>query len=99
MILLKKFSLFVAFAIMAIDIGGVPKCNRLGEGIQGITSASKIYFKTTPNYLTIQQTSLIAVILPNPRKLSPLFPSKKILSRSKNIELRILRSAILFHKL
>lgn len=52
-----------------------------GKGIFGVTSASKIYFKKTPDKLSREEAALIAAILPNPIEYSAVNPSKRIVRR------------------
>jgi len=57
----------------------------MGDGIYGIKSASKIYFKKNPDKLTKSEAAAIASILPNPRKRNPLRPSSYLLYRRNKI--------------
>lgn len=52
-----------------------------GEGIFGIEAASRHYFGVSAKQLTKEQASLLAAILPNPRKWSPVNPN--ILTQKK----------------
>lgn len=52
-----------------------------GDGIYGVQAASQTYFNTGANRLSRQQASLIAAVLPNPRKWSPAHPTKYIRNR------------------
>lgn len=53
----------------------------MGDGIYGIQAASRTYFNTSASKLNRQQASLIAAVLPNPRKWSPARPTKYIRHR------------------
>lgn len=44
----------------------------MGDGIYGAEKASQIYFKKSAKDLNRNQAALIAVCLPNPRKMSPV---------------------------
>ena len=57
----------------------------MGDGIYGIAAASEIYFHTTPKRLTTSQAALIAVCLPNPRRMSPEHPSSYVKKRQTQI--------------
>jgi monofunctional biosynthetic peptidoglycan transglycosylase len=43
-----------------------------GDGIYGIESAARFYFKKSAAQLSVHEAASLAAILPNPRKLSPL---------------------------
>ncbi|MCX8584118.1 MULTISPECIES: monofunctional biosynthetic peptidoglycan transglycosylase [unclassified Gilliamella] len=64
-----------------------------GEGIFGIEAASRHYFGVSAKQLTKEQASLLAAILPNPRKWSPVNPNiltqkkaKWILGQMENLD-------------
>ena len=64
-----------------------------GEGIFGIEVASRHYFGVSAKQLTKEQASLLAAILPNPRKWSPVNPNiftqkkaKWILGQMENLD-------------
>ena len=64
-----------------------------GEGIFGIEAASRHYFGVSAKQLTKEQASLLAAILPNPRKWSPVKPNiltqkkaKWILGQMENLD-------------
>lgn len=66
-----------------------------GEGIFGIEAASRHYFGVSAKQLTKEQASLLAAILPNPRKWSPVNPNiltqkkaKWILGQMENLDNR-----------
>lgn len=52
-----------------------------GDGVYGVQAASQTYFNTSAAKLSKQQASLIAAVLPNPRKWSPSRPTKYIRHR------------------
>lgn len=52
-----------------------------GRGVYGIGKASKIYFGKSAGNLTKEESALIAAILPNPVRMSPVNPSKYVLER------------------
>ena len=60
----------------------------MGDGIYGAEAASKRYFKKSAENLSVRESSLIAAVLPNPRKWSPQRPSPYILRKS----IRIIRN-------
>jgi monofunctional biosynthetic peptidoglycan transglycosylase len=57
----------------------------MGEGIYGAEAASQEYFNKPAKSLTIKQSSLIAAVLPNPRKWSPAKPTPYIERKSQRI--------------
>lgn len=56
------------------------------NGIFGVEAAAQHYFHTSANKLTLKQASLLAAILPNPRKLNPIYPSEKIKNKANWIQ-------------
>ncbi|SCC34764.1 monofunctional biosynthetic peptidoglycan transglycosylase [Gilliamella bombicola] len=48
------------------------------EGVFGVEAASRHYFNVSASQLTPTQASLLAAILPNPRKWSPVNPNSNI---------------------
>lgn len=54
----------------------------MGEGIFGIEAASQAYFKKPASKLTAQEASMIAAILPNPKKYRISPPSRYVSTRS-----------------
>jgi len=54
----------------------------MGDGIYGIEAASQEYFKRSALELTRQQASLIVGVWPDPRKWSPVKPTRYIRHRS-----------------
>lgn len=53
----------------------------MGDGVYGAEAAAKKYFNTTAAKLTRSQAALIAACLPNPRKYSPVKPSRYVSGR------------------
>lgn len=66
----------------------------LGDGIFGIGSASKVYFKREVNNLTREQIARIVAVIPSPLRHSPVDNSRFVVRR-KNIALSRMNSAIL----
>lgn len=56
-----------------------------GNGVYGIEAASQKYFGVSASKLSKNQSALLAVVLPNPRKWSPEKPSKYIQKRARKI--------------
>ena len=56
-----------------------------GNGLFGIESAARQYFNVPASRLDLNQSALIAAILPNPSKWNPSRPTKYLLSRQKQI--------------
>lgn len=52
-----------------------------GNGIYGVEQASETYFSVHASNISRSQAALLASILPNPRKWSPLHPTPYLLSR------------------
>lgn len=57
----------------------------MGDGVFGVSAAAECYFHTSPSNLTKQQAALIAVCLPNPRRMSPANPSNYVRKRQAQI--------------
>lgn len=57
----------------------------MGDGIFGVEAAARKYFRTSAKNLTAEQASLLAAILPNPRKFSAVKPSSYIQAKSRRI--------------
>jgi len=57
----------------------------MGPGIFGAEAAARKYFKKSAKKLTRQESALIAVCLPNPRKMHPDRPSSYVLRRQNAI--------------
>jgi monofunctional glycosyltransferase len=53
----------------------------MGDGIYGAEMASQTYFHKPAKYLTRSEAALIASVLPNPRKWSPIYPTPYILHK------------------
>ena len=49
-----------------------------GEGIYGIKQAAKIYFKTSPELLSLNQSIQLAIVLPAPNVFSNFITNKKL---------------------
>ena len=56
-----------------------------GPGIYGVTSASEHFFNKTPAQLTPYEASLLAAVLPNPKRLNVARPSAYVSQRSRTI--------------
>lgn len=57
----------------------------LGEGIYGVEAASQRYFGTSAARLTAYQASLMAAVLPNPRRMKLAAPSAYVVRRAATI--------------
>lgn len=57
----------------------------MGKGIYGIGAASDIYFHKEPSRLTLAESCLVAVCLPNPLKMHPDKPSNYVRKRQQAI--------------
>lgn len=57
----------------------------MGNGVFGAEAASQRYFRHSAKRLNRQEAALIAVCLPNPRKMSVASPSSYILKRQRQI--------------
>ncbi len=57
----------------------------MGDGIFGIEAASQAYFHHSAKRLSRQEAALIAVCLPNPRKMYPDRPSAYVRRRQQAI--------------
>ena len=57
----------------------------MGDGIYGVGAVAEYHFGTTADKLTRAQCALIAVSLPNPRKMNSASPSKYMLRRQQRI--------------
>ncbi|WP_085246997.1 monofunctional biosynthetic peptidoglycan transglycosylase [Gilliamella mensalis] len=64
-------------------------CAEWGEGIFGIEAASQHYFNVSAKQLTPKQASLLAAVLPNPRRWSPITPSGRVQKKAKWIQAQI----------
>jgi monofunctional biosynthetic peptidoglycan transglycosylase len=56
-----------------------------GEGIMGAEVASRTYFHRSSYRITASQAALLAAVLPNPRKWSPVHPSGYVEERKRRI--------------
>jgi len=56
-----------------------------GRGVMGAEAAARKYFKTGADTLTESQAALLAAILPNPHRWSPVHPSDYIKERQKRL--------------
>lgn len=56
-----------------------------GTGIIGAEAASKTYFSKHAHQLTPRQAALLAAILPNPHRLSPVKAYSRVAARAKRI--------------
>jgi monofunctional biosynthetic peptidoglycan transglycosylase len=57
----------------------------MGDGIYGAEAVAQYHFGTTADQLSRAQCALIAVSLPNPRKMNSASPSKYMLRRQQRI--------------
>lgn len=56
-----------------------------GTGVMGAEAASMVYFKRHSNELNLRQAALLAAILPNPHRLSPIRPNDYVKMRVKQV--------------
>jgi monofunctional biosynthetic peptidoglycan transglycosylase len=57
-----------------------------GDGIMGAEAAARTYFKVSAGKLTSRQAALLAAILPNPHRFSPVRPTAYINGRARRIQ-------------
>jgi len=57
----------------------------MGDGIYGIEAASRAHFSVPSANLTQTQSSLLAAMLPNPRRWNPREPSRRLRWRQQHI--------------
>jgi monofunctional biosynthetic peptidoglycan transglycosylase len=57
----------------------------MGDGIYGAEAAAQTYYNKTCKKLSRGEAALIVVCFPNPRKLSPLTPNKKLFKKQQRI--------------
>ena len=57
----------------------------MGDGIYGAEAAAREYFHKPSKKLSVRESALIAAVLPNPRKWSPVNPSAFIQHKSQRI--------------
>lgn len=60
-----------------------------GPGVYGIGDASETFFGKSPRQLTRYQASLLAAVLPNPKRLSAQHPSEYVYRRAYDIRTAI----------
>ncbi len=60
-----------------------------GPGIYGAEAAARTYFDKPASALTAREASLLAAVLPNPRKWSPAKPSAYVRERARIIRARM----------
>lgn len=63
-----------------------------GDGIYGVESASRIYFGKSALDLTVQEAVLLAAVIPNPHRMNPTRPSKRVQNRFRLILDRMAQS-------
>jgi monofunctional biosynthetic peptidoglycan transglycosylase len=66
-----------------------------GKGIMGAEAASRTYFHTNSGNITASQAALLAAILPNPTRWTPIKPSKYIRERQIEIMTQMVRMPLL----
>ncbi len=57
----------------------------MGDGIYGVEAAAHDYFDKQASKLSVRESALIAAILPNPLKWSPVHPSERINRKANRI--------------
>ncbi len=62
---------------------------QFGDGVYGVDAASQVFFHTTPDRLSPQQSALLAAVLPNPLRLRVDKPSAYVLRRVAWIERQV----------
>jgi monofunctional biosynthetic peptidoglycan transglycosylase len=60
-----------------------------GDGVYGAQAAARTYFHKDAAHLTLREASLMAAVLPNPRRWSPEMPSRYTAGRARLIAERI----------
>jgi monofunctional biosynthetic peptidoglycan transglycosylase len=60
-----------------------------GPGLYGAEAASRAYFGRPARLLTVPEAALLAAVLPNPRRWSPVKPTEYIRSRAATIQARM----------
>ena len=53
----------------------------LGPGVDGVPAASRLYFGVEPTELSLEQSALIAAVLPNPVRMRVSSPSEYLRQR------------------
>ncbi len=61
----------------------------MGNGIYGIESASRFYFRKSAAELSRSEAALIAAVLPNPRVLNPAYPTSGVIRKKNWIEIQM----------
>ncbi len=61
----------------------------LGHGLYGVEAAAKQFWKKSASNINVSEASLLAAILPNPRRWSPIRPTSFVLRRKYFIERNI----------
>jgi monofunctional biosynthetic peptidoglycan transglycosylase len=56
-----------------------------GTGIMGAEAAAQVYFKKHSGELNSRQSALLASVLPNPHRLSPIKPNTYVMGRVQRI--------------
>ena len=56
-----------------------------GDGIFGIEAAARHYYGIPASAISAEQAAKLAAVLPNPRKYSPVKPSRYVQNRSRII--------------
>ena len=57
----------------------------MGRGIYGVGAASRAHFGVAPDALSLEQASLLAAVLPSPRRVSARAPSDYVQARAQEI--------------
>ena len=57
-----------------------------GPKVYGIDAASRLFFGKPPNGITSREAALLAAVLPSPKRMSALRPSKYVRKRAAEIE-------------
>lgn len=57
----------------------------LGDGVFGFCAASRVFFGTEIERLSVEQAALLAAALPNPHRLTPAAPSAALLARQRRV--------------
>ncbi len=72
-----------------------PKCRILevylnvvefGPNVYGVDAASRLFFAKPPSRITSQEAAILAAVLPSPKRMSALRPSKYVRKRASEIE-------------
>jgi len=57
-----------------------------GPNVYGADAASRLFFNKPPGRINSREAALLAAVLPNPKRMSALRPSKYVLKRASKIE-------------